>query len=202
VILGEPRGARAFHGEWNCTISPTRSPQIGAVVSSGVLSGDPTSPSNAKHLKHETLRRRARRFRSSPARREHSAGDNDAGDFRQPCFLQRPSSAPRMDGSTMASVLRAIRFPSASVLTFTSPTCSSRSSTTIPIAPSTIFSPGLRQPRTLKAVAQNAAYIDPAADTPAYRPDSIVLSSRNRISPSLPASEITNRTRPWLEVSA
>ncbi len=64
VILGEPRAARAFHGEWNYTISPTRSPQIGAVVSSGVLSRDPTSPSNAKHLKHETLRRRARRFRS------------------------------------------------------------------------------------------------------------------------------------------
>ena len=48
----------------------------------------------------------------------------------------------RMDGSTMASVLRAISFPLASVLTFTSPTCSSRSSTTIPIAPSTICSPG------------------------------------------------------------
>src|SRR5271154_2128584 len=42
----------------------------------------------------------------------------------------------RMDGSTMASVLRAISFPSASDLTSTSPTCSSRSSTTIPIAPS------------------------------------------------------------------
>jgi len=26
VILGGPRGARAFHGEWNYTISPTRSP--------------------------------------------------------------------------------------------------------------------------------------------------------------------------------
>ena len=59
-----PRGARAFHGEWNYTISPTRSPQIGAVVSSGVLSRDSTSLSNARHLKHETLRRRARRFRS------------------------------------------------------------------------------------------------------------------------------------------
>jgi hypothetical protein len=57
-------------------------------------------------------------------------------------------------------------------------------------------------PEPSKPWPQNAAYIDPAADAPAYRPDSIVLSSRNRISPSLPASEITNRTRPWLEVSA
>jgi hypothetical protein len=57
-------------------------------------------------------------------------------------------------------------------------------------------------PEPSKPWPQNAAYIDPAADTPAYRPDSIVLSSRNRILPSLPASEITNRSRPWLEVSA
>ena len=35
-----------------------------------------------------------------------------------------------------------------------------------------------------------------------YSPDSIARSSRNRISPSLPASEITKRTFPWLEVSA
>ena len=57
-------------------------------------------------------------------------------------------------------------------------------------------------PEPSKPWPQNAAYMDPAADTPAYRPDSIARSSRNRISPSLPASEITKRTRPWLEVSA
>jgi hypothetical protein len=36
----------------------------------------------------------------------------------------------------------------------------------------------------------------------AYSPDSIVRSSRKRISSSLLVSEITKRTRPWLEVSA
>src|ERR1700719_4462266 len=35
-----------------------------------------------------------------------------------------------------------------------------------------------------------------------YSPDTIARSSRKRISPSLLVSEITNRTRPWLEVSA
>jgi hypothetical protein len=35
-----------------------------------------------------------------------------------------------------------------------------------------------------------------------YSPDSIARSSRKRISPSLLVSEITKRTRPWLEVSA
>jgi hypothetical protein len=38
--------------------------------------------------------------------------------------------------------------------------------------------------------------------TPGYKSDSIARSSRKRISPSLLASEITKRTRPWLEVSA
>ena len=35
-----------------------------------------------------------------------------------------------------------------------------------------------------------------------YSPDSIVRSSRKRISSSLLVSEITKRTRPWPEVSA
>ena len=35
-----------------------------------------------------------------------------------------------------------------------------------------------------------------------WSPDSIARSSRKRISPSLLVSEITKRTRPWLEVSA
>jgi hypothetical protein len=35
-----------------------------------------------------------------------------------------------------------------------------------------------------------------------YSPDWMALSSRKRIAPSLLVSEITKRTRPWLEVSA
>jgi hypothetical protein len=35
-----------------------------------------------------------------------------------------------------------------------------------------------------------------------YSPDAIARSSRKRMSPSLPMTEITKRTRPWLEVSA
>jgi hypothetical protein len=38
--------------------------------------------------------------------------------------------------------------------------------------------------------------------SPAYSPDSTARSSRKRISRSLLVSEITKRTRPWLEVSA
>ena len=61
---------------------------------------------------------------------------------------------------------------------------------------------------TVMALADEAGAVRPGEDRrcararPVYSSDSIAFSSRKRISPSLPASEITKRTRLWLDVSA
>ena len=67
---------------------------------------------------------------------------------------------------------------------------------------STVWRFGFRPKRILRTILRAWGKTSTLVRISSYSPDSIARSSRNRIAPSSPASEITKRTRPWLDVSA